>query len=44
MWGGHTPTKEQIQALATAFTREWDYAVNEMLRHWEDPPVGEDDE
>jgi hypothetical protein len=44
MWAGHTPTKEQVQALANAFTREWEAAVSEMLRHWEDPPVGDDDE
>jgi hypothetical protein len=42
MWGGHTPTKVQIQALANAFAREWERAVAEMLRHWEEAPVGEE--
>jgi hypothetical protein len=40
MWGDHSPTEEQIQTLAAAFGAEWKFAVEEILRHWEDPPVG----
>jgi hypothetical protein len=43
MWGGHKPTKEQVQQLANAFKREWENAVSEMLRHWEEEPVGEEE-
>ena len=39
MWGGHKPSSEQITQLAAAFVAEWNYAVAQMLRHWEQPPV-----
>jgi hypothetical protein len=41
MWGGHTPSQEHVLALATAFFEEWNWAVEEMLRHWEYPPTGQ---
>ncbi|EAT85269.1 hypothetical protein SNOG_07803 [Parastagonospora nodorum SN15] len=39
MWGGHTPSSEQITQLTAAFVAEWNYAVGQMLRHWAQPPV-----
>jgi hypothetical protein len=39
MWGGHTPSADQITQLTTAFVAEWDYALGQMLRHWEQPPT-----
>src|ERR1700753_2834125 len=38
MWGGRTPTSEGAKQLANAFTTEWTWAVEQMLRHWEEPP------
>jgi hypothetical protein len=40
MWGTMAPTQHSIQQLASAFHHEWSYAVTEMLRHWDDAPVG----
>lgn len=39
MWGGHTPTTEQIDELTNAFVAEWTYAIGQMLRHWDQPPA-----
>ncbi len=41
MWGGHAPTEGEVVRLAGAFAKDWGEAVDEMLRHWERPPVGE---
>jgi hypothetical protein len=38
MWGGRTPSQEGAKQLATAFTTEWTWAIDQMLRHWEEPP------
>ncbi|PSN63764.1 hypothetical protein BS50DRAFT_602475 [Corynespora cassiicola Philippines] len=38
MWGGRTPTSEGIAQLTNAFVAEWNYAVGQMLRHWDQPP------
>ncbi|KAH7090272.1 hypothetical protein FB567DRAFT_546498 [Paraphoma chrysanthemicola] len=38
MWGGHTPSSEQISQLTGAFVSEWNDALRQMLRHWEQPP------
>ncbi|KAE9971828.1 hypothetical protein BLS_004286 [Venturia inaequalis] len=40
MWGGQMPTAQGVAQLANAFTVEWNWAVDQMLRHWEKPPVG----
>jgi len=40
MWGNHAPTRQSIQQLAGAFSNEWTWAVDEMLRNWEQSPVG----
>jgi hypothetical protein len=39
MWGGHTPSPEQINQLTNAFVAEWSYALGQMLRHWDQPPT-----
>jgi len=39
MWGGQTPSAESVQQLRDAFIAEWNYAVDQMLRHWERPPI-----
>jgi len=39
MWGNQSPTAEGIQQLRDAFIAEWKYAVDQMLRHWERPPI-----
>jgi len=38
MWGGRVPTAEGVDQLAGAFTAEWNWAINQMLRHWDQPP------
>jgi hypothetical protein len=40
MWGDMAPTQHSIQQLANAFTQEWTWAVGEMLRHWDESPIG----
>jgi len=40
MWGNQIPTSHGVQQLANAFVVEWNWAVDQMLRHWERPPVG----
>jgi hypothetical protein len=39
MWGGQTPTDEQIKQLAACFAWAWDGAVDQMLGHWPTPPT-----
>lgn len=39
MWGGHAPSSEQTEQLTTAFVAEWNYAIGQMLRHWDQPPT-----
>ncbi|CAO2651189.1 Nn.00g094860.m01.CDS01 [Neocucurbitaria sp. VM-36] len=39
MWAGHTPSSEQINQLTDAFVAEWNWALGQMLRHWEQPPT-----
>lgn len=39
MWGNQTPTTDGIQRLRDAFIAEWKNAVDQMLRHWERPPI-----
>lgn len=40
MWGSQLPSPEGIQALSAAFVSKWSYVLDQMLRHWETPPVG----
>ncbi|KAH7359916.1 hypothetical protein BKA66DRAFT_514938 [Pyrenochaeta sp. MPI-SDFR-AT-0127] len=39
MWAGHTPSSEQLTQLTNAFIAEWNYAISQMLRHWDQPPT-----
>ncbi|OAL49980.1 hypothetical protein IQ07DRAFT_611798 [Pyrenochaeta sp. DS3sAY3a] len=39
MWAGHKPSSEQITQLTNAFVAEWNWALGQMLRHWEQPPT-----
>jgi hypothetical protein len=38
-WGSITPTTEQVAQLANAFTAEWTWAIDQMMRHWDQPPA-----
>ncbi|KAF2712120.1 hypothetical protein K504DRAFT_521419 [Pleomassaria siparia CBS 279.74] len=38
MWGGLTPSPEGAKQLADAFIAEWNWALDQMLRHWDQPP------
>ncbi|OJD17250.1 hypothetical protein AJ78_02632 [Emergomyces pasteurianus Ep9510] len=42
MWGGRAPTVTEIEQLSNACTAEWTTAVQQMLRHWERPPIKSD--
>jgi hypothetical protein len=39
MWGGHSPSSDQISQLTNAFVAEWTHALGQMLRHWDQPPT-----
>ncbi|KAF2131160.1 hypothetical protein P153DRAFT_374929 [Dothidotthia symphoricarpi CBS 119687] len=39
MWGGCTPSPDQVTLLTNAFVVEWNWAMGQMLRHWEQPPT-----
>ncbi|KAG5976471.1 hypothetical protein E4U55_007337 [Claviceps digitariae] len=39
MWGGKQVGEEDLARLAACFEREWDAAVERMLRHWAQPPT-----
>lgn len=41
MWGNQTPTADGIAQLTGAFVNEWNYAVSQMLRYWDRPPVSQ---
>ncbi|PGH34156.1 hypothetical protein GX50_03025 [[Emmonsia] crescens] len=43
MWGGRPPTTTEIEQLSDACTAEWTMAAEQMLRHWEHPPIKLDD-
>ncbi|KAH7116751.1 hypothetical protein B0J11DRAFT_509780 [Dendryphion nanum] len=38
MWGGRQPSAEDVAKLTSAFVAEWNWAINQMLRHWDQPP------
>jgi hypothetical protein len=39
MWGGRTPTADGVAQLSAAFVAEWNWAVGQMLRHWDQAPT-----
>ncbi|TVY31029.1 hypothetical protein LHYA1_G000263 [Lachnellula hyalina] len=39
MWGGRIPEAEEAQQLADCLAWEWHEALEQMLRHWENPPT-----
>ncbi|OJD27019.1 hypothetical protein ACJ73_01597 [Blastomyces percursus] len=43
MWGGRSPTLAEIEQLSDACTAEWTMAAQQMLRHWEQPPIKPDE-
>ncbi|EGC49832.1 conserved hypothetical protein [Histoplasma capsulatum var. duboisii H88] len=43
MWGGKTPSLTDIEQLSDACTVEWTKAAQQMLRHWEHPPIKSDE-
>ncbi|KAF2404572.1 hypothetical protein EJ06DRAFT_210216 [Trichodelitschia bisporula] len=40
MWGHRVATPDEVSKLTAAFVAEWNWAVDQMLRHWERPPIG----
>jgi len=38
MWGNRIPSAEGVAQLSGAFVSEWNWALNQMLRHWDQPP------
>ena len=38
MWGNRIPSAEGVAQLSSAFVSEWNWALNQMLRHWDQPP------
>ncbi|KAJ4297560.1 hypothetical protein N0V90_005452 [Kalmusia sp. IMI 367209] len=38
MWGGRAPSSDGVTQLTNAFIAEWHWAVQQMLRHWDQPP------
>ena len=38
-WGGRTPTAEQVSQLTDVMVADWKWALDQMLRHWEEPPM-----
>jgi len=39
MWGGRIPEADEAQQLAACLAWEWNEALDQMLRHWENPPT-----
>jgi hypothetical protein len=39
IWGGTTPTENQVKGFCDELQREWKGAVRQMLRYWEEPPT-----
>ncbi|KAF2116944.1 hypothetical protein BDV96DRAFT_39122 [Lophiotrema nucula] len=39
MWGGRTPSDDDVSKLTNAFVAEWNWAVSQMLRHWDQAPI-----
>lgn len=38
MWGGRIPDADEAQQLAACLAWEWNEALDQMLRHWDEPP------
>lgn len=41
MWGNKTPSADGVTQLTSAFVNEWQYAISQMLRYWDRPPVSQ---
>ncbi|KAK3629139.1 hypothetical protein LTR56_018260 [Elasticomyces elasticus] len=39
MWGGRIPPDASVTQLTEAFVKEWNAALAQMLRYWEEPPI-----
>jgi len=39
MWGGRPPNAQGVEQLKNAFVNEWNWAINQMLSHWEQAPT-----
>ncbi|KAF2262394.1 hypothetical protein CC78DRAFT_554605 [Lojkania enalia] len=39
MWGGRSPSADGVQQLSSAFIAEWNWAIGQMLRHWDQAPT-----
>jgi len=39
MWGGRTATAASVTQLAEAFVTEWNAALAQFLRYWEQAPI-----
>jgi hypothetical protein len=39
MWGGRIPENGEATQLVACLSREWETAVEQMLRHWSTPPT-----
>ncbi|KAK4954832.1 hypothetical protein LTR10_007024 [Elasticomyces elasticus] len=39
MWGGRIPSDASVTQLTEAFVKEWNAALAQMLRYWEEPPI-----
>ncbi|KAK4898491.1 hypothetical protein LTR27_004088 [Elasticomyces elasticus] len=39
MWGGRIPLDATVTQLTEAFVKEWNAALAQMLRYWEEPPI-----
>lgn len=39
MWGGRSPTEDEVNQLAACFEYEWMTAIEIMLRHWTFAPT-----
>ncbi|EGE85483.2 hypothetical protein BDDG_08428 [Blastomyces dermatitidis ATCC 18188] len=43
MWGGRAPALTEAEQLSDACTAEWTMVAQQMLRHWERPPIKSDE-
>ena len=38
MWGGASPSTKQVETLTKSFVAEWNWAIEQLLCHWDQPP------
>ncbi|KAF3008859.1 hypothetical protein E8E13_010975 [Curvularia kusanoi] len=38
-WGGRLPSSEQMERFTSILVQEWNSALEQMLRYWEEPPT-----